>query len=191
MRLEESAGSSALSVCLVMFGLTAGCAAGEKGQYYQATVPDTLDLAERAGFAINGLTGCLNPRRRYELYFVVRFDSNPPFMYHEHTGIINNPKFAEAMPKMRVMRLLIYEAEPERMAKQLGSSLPDGVKIVAGMSITAVTLGEVPNTLSLRLKTPMPKLKELILEFEDIGFSPDSPRPTAVTVTVRNQREPV
>ena len=27
-----------------------------KGQWYQAMVPDTLDLADRARFAINGLT---------------------------------------------------------------------------------------------------------------------------------------
>jgi hypothetical protein len=36
---------------------------GLAGQYYVAEAPDTLDLAERAELAINGLAGVLNPDR--------------------------------------------------------------------------------------------------------------------------------
>ncbi len=36
-----------------------------KGQYYDATVPDTLDLAERARLTVHGLTSFLNPNQNY------------------------------------------------------------------------------------------------------------------------------
>ncbi|MBM3240005.1 hypothetical protein FJZ31_27275 [Candidatus Poribacteria bacterium] len=71
---------------------------------YETYVPDTLDLADRASLAINALTGALDPERSYEIYFVVRFSANPPYMYHDTTGLpTNNPKFAESLPLMRVM----------------------------------------------------------------------------------------
>ena len=71
---------------------------------YETYVPDTLDLANRASLAINALTGALDPERDYEIYFVVRFSANPPYMYHDTTGLpTNNPKFAESLPMMRVM----------------------------------------------------------------------------------------
>ncbi len=74
------------------------------GKRYEATVPDTLDLAARAEIALNVLTGALDPDANYELYFYVRFHADPPFMQHERTGLpTNNPKFAESMPMMRVM----------------------------------------------------------------------------------------
>ena len=38
-----------------------------KGERYPATVPDTLDLAERAALAVNALTGAADPKRdRYK-----------------------------------------------------------------------------------------------------------------------------
>ena len=39
-----------------------------EGEKYEATVPDTLDLAERARLAVNGLTGPTNPLADYEIY---------------------------------------------------------------------------------------------------------------------------
>lgn len=41
---------------------------------------------------------------------------------------------------MKVARLLVYEGSYEDMQKQLGRSLPDGVKTWANMSITVTTL---------------------------------------------------
>lgn len=38
------------------------------GQYYQATVPDTLDLAERARLSVHALTCFLNPQAEYAPY---------------------------------------------------------------------------------------------------------------------------
>ncbi|MBI4587175.1 MAG: hypothetical protein HY717_24445 [Planctomycetes bacterium] len=75
-----------------------------KGKSYEAAVPDTLDLADRARLGINCLTGALDPDYGYELYFIVQFKANPPFMVHEASGLpTNNPKFAESMPMMRLM----------------------------------------------------------------------------------------
>jgi hypothetical protein len=36
-----------------------------RGQYYEARVPDTLDLAERARLAVNGMTGLMYPDKFY------------------------------------------------------------------------------------------------------------------------------
>ena len=71
-----------------------------KGLYYEARVPDTLDLAERARAAINALTGNLDPDRSYGVYQRFRF-GNPP----EMGGLTWNlpAKNARALPYMRTM----------------------------------------------------------------------------------------
>ena len=43
----------------------------ESGTYYQATVPDTLDLAERAGYGINHFTSIISEENNYEMYWSV------------------------------------------------------------------------------------------------------------------------
>ncbi|MFN8008216.1 MAG: glycoside hydrolase family 127 protein [Terriglobia bacterium] len=74
------------------------------GEYYEAAVPDSLDLAERASLAINGLAGTLDVERNYEIYFRVLFFTNPPYLFHDTTGFpTNNPKFGESFPMMRIM----------------------------------------------------------------------------------------
>ena len=82
---------------------------------YVDSVPDTLDLAERASLAINGLTGAVDRDRAYEIYFIVRFCTNPPHMYHDTTGWpTNNPKFAESLPMMRLMSGSEQNTDDER-----------------------------------------------------------------------------
>ena len=73
------------------------------GEHYKATVPDTLDLAERAGLAINGLGGTLDPESDYDHYFRVTYKAQPPYMYHLAFDTTNVAKFAESFPFMRVM----------------------------------------------------------------------------------------
>ena len=51
------------------------------GVYYEANVPDTLDLAERAEMTINALTRCTNPEENYDAYFFGELRRNPPVMY--------------------------------------------------------------------------------------------------------------
>src|SRR5262245_27462593 len=53
-----------------------------KGETYEALVPDTLDLAERARLAINALTEMLNPNLDQQLYFSVCCMADPPMMIH-------------------------------------------------------------------------------------------------------------
>ena len=72
-----------------------------EGERYQATIPDTLDLADRTELALNGLGGSLNPELDYENYFWIRYSANPAYMYHWAFGPTNEPKFAESFPLMR------------------------------------------------------------------------------------------
>ena len=71
-----------------------------EGARYEALVPDTLDLQERAALAVNGLTGPTDPEADYEMYFSVRLRSNPPWMRHWF-GDMCQSKFMEALPLMR------------------------------------------------------------------------------------------
>jgi hypothetical protein len=50
---------------------------------YKLKVPDTLDLAERAEFAINALTRATNPRMDYAAYLNLFFGRNPVVMRKE------------------------------------------------------------------------------------------------------------
>ena len=70
------------------------------GARYEAMVPDTLDLAERAALAVNGLTGPLDPDADYELYWWAIFHRNPPIMNHDFNDHVQI-KFHEALPLMR------------------------------------------------------------------------------------------
>lgn len=68
------------------------------------STPDTLDLAERAAIAINGLTGVLDPAYDHEIFFWVKFKSRPPYMHHDSVALpTTNCKFAESLAMMRVM----------------------------------------------------------------------------------------
>jgi len=70
---------------------------------YEAEVPDTLDLAERARIAINALTRQFDPELDYEICEVVRFNVRPPYMYHTVGDHLLQAKYAESLPMMRVM----------------------------------------------------------------------------------------
>lgn len=97
------------------------------GTRYQATVPDTLDLADRAELSLRVLTGILDPDCNYELYFLATFQANPPYMSHERTGLpTNNPKFAESLPMMRLMCGSNYNRDIEtRMMEYMVSAIGD------------------------------------------------------------------
>src|SRR3990172_270836 len=74
------------------------------GDRYKATVPDTLDLADRAALAINGMAGSTDPACNYHHYFYVRYCARPPYMYHwGASDSCCTPKFAESFPMMRLM----------------------------------------------------------------------------------------
>lgn len=72
------------------------------GGRYRAMVPDTLDLAERAALAVQGLTGPTDADADYEIYWRVHFDHNPPMMQHDGNDHVQ-VKFMEALPLMRLI----------------------------------------------------------------------------------------
>jgi len=73
------------------------------GESHEATVPDTLDLADRAELAINGVGGTIDPALHYQMYFRVRYAVKTPFMSHHGADTTCDPKYAESFPMMRLM----------------------------------------------------------------------------------------
>lgn len=74
-----------------------------RGTRYEATVPDTLDLTERAEVALKGLGGTLDPAVLYQQFFLVRYTCKTPFMRHHAADTTCTPKHAESFPMMRLM----------------------------------------------------------------------------------------
>lgn len=71
-----------------------------EGNRYTKQVPDTLDLAERMGLALNALTNVWMPEQRWALPFIVDFSRRPPVLFVNHlTDAYLNipPKFLEAL----------------------------------------------------------------------------------------------
>ena len=67
------------------------------GDYYDALVPATLDLAERAGLCVNALTETLDPAFDDELYWIVDLLAREPAMYHTVDDHVQ-AKFLQALP---------------------------------------------------------------------------------------------
>ena len=78
-----------------------------QGQWYEAVVPDTLDLAERARLAVHGLTSFLNRRDNYSPFIQAFFRYNPAYMFGPGGGNMYGPhnwgKIAESLLKARLM----------------------------------------------------------------------------------------
>jgi hypothetical protein len=70
-----------------------------QGKWYEARVPDTLDLAERARLALRSLTNNLDPEDYYAVT-TVSFDKSP--RVHSPNWDIT-PKNARTLPTLRVM----------------------------------------------------------------------------------------
>ena len=84
--------------------MKAHTALDDAGGRYQAIVPDTLDLAERAAVALNGLGGMIDPSLGHHMFFAVKYCSNPPYMSHfASSDYVGDPKFAQSLPMMRLM----------------------------------------------------------------------------------------
>ena len=72
-----------------------------RGQWREAIVPDTLELAQRARFSINILTNGVEPKQYYSVYQCFSFGNGkatPSNLTWNITG-----KYARALPWMRVM----------------------------------------------------------------------------------------
>ncbi len=99
-----------------------------KGERYQALVPDTLDLQERAAWAVNVLTRATDPQMDYEMYFSVDIQRNPPMMDHNFSDICV-VKFMEALPLMRLVSGNRDNLEVDRRWREvaLHNLGPDGI----------------------------------------------------------------
>jgi len=72
------------------------------GERYEALVPDTLDLQERAALAVNVLTEATDPDADYEMYWLTHLDKNPIVMQHDFNDHCQC-KFIEALPLVRIV----------------------------------------------------------------------------------------
>ncbi len=75
----------------------------KQAQRYEATVPDTLDLAERARLALHGIAGTIDPADEYMMWFEVYWCNNPPYLKHSGCDVEISAKFLDAMTQLRLI----------------------------------------------------------------------------------------
>jgi len=102
------------------------------GGRYEAEVPDTLDLAERMGLAINAMTNVWDPEEKHSLAFNVDFSHRPAIMTTNHlTDAYLNipPKFLEALAVCRLASGsdLNLDVDAQVIASQLDLLGDDGL----------------------------------------------------------------
>ena len=73
------------------------------GTYFEAQIPDTLDLAERGALAVQGLINFLDPQQGYDQYQIAFFNVNPPYMAHYNMEAGNQGKIAKGIVTNRLM----------------------------------------------------------------------------------------
>src|SRR5690348_751791 len=55
------------------------------GSRYDDTIPDALDIAERAKLEVNGLTGITDSMADHEIFWFADFHRDPPVMIHAYS----------------------------------------------------------------------------------------------------------
>ena len=98
------------------------------GRRYEALVPDTLDLQDRAALGINGITGPTDPDADYEIYFIAYFGRNKPIMEHS-LDVDCQAKLQESLPLLRLVSGsdLNCHVDPCWMRVMLQMQGPDGL----------------------------------------------------------------
>lgn len=99
-----------------------------RGETYEAAVPDTLDLAERAAAAVHGLTATTDPDCNAEIYWFAEFGFRKPSMYHDFNDWCEYKYYA---PSMLLRQACgsdeAMDVEWHRMANLLQMQAPDGL----------------------------------------------------------------
>ncbi len=101
-----------------------------RGERYEDSIPDTLDIAHRAELAINALTGITDADAEYEVYWQAELFRNPAVMMHDHNDWVQSVEgFMEALPLLRVATGsdLNAQVDPVWMQVLLKSIGPDGL----------------------------------------------------------------
>ncbi|MEW6754788.1 MAG: hypothetical protein AB1505_27975 [Candidatus Latescibacterota bacterium] len=98
------------------------------GRFHAATVPATLDLAERAALAVNGIGGTIDPEL-LTMWGLVHYAAHRPHLSHWASAeILVDPKLAESLTLMRVMSGSQQHLEVERRYRaSILSRLEDGL----------------------------------------------------------------
>jgi len=98
------------------------------GEYYDAQVPATLDLAERARLCVNALTETTDPAYDDEMYWVIDLLSHEPAMYHSVDDHVQ-AKFFQALPLNRTQcgSEQNLDVEHRLMQTYLNMQGPDGL----------------------------------------------------------------
>ena len=124
---QQEAGSPAIQY--IREDIPAFEALSYPGERYEAMVPDTLDLAERAALAVNGLTGPTAPEADHEVYMHAYFHHNPPVMDLNWPGSSLMMLFSEALPLMRIISGsdINTHVDPRWMEVTLKMQGPDGL----------------------------------------------------------------
>jgi hypothetical protein len=100
------------------------------GARYEDSVPDTLDIAERAGLGVHLLTSITDPHADDEIYWLVDFSRNPPVMLHDFNDWVTNCEgLMEALPLLRQATGSSLNDQVDRawMTSLLRSIGPDGL----------------------------------------------------------------
>ena len=104
------------------------------GTYYEGTVPDTLDLAERARLGLHYFNSITDASLNYEMYFGAHFDTHPSSMYAHVTSLgACQEKALEAIAFERLMTGSSLNLDREvKMVDMLASMLgEDGLQWVS------------------------------------------------------------
>lgn len=81
---------------------------------YDATVPDTLDLAEHCRLALRGVANNSDPDMYGQTWFTANFASSQPFYAHGPADAVCTPKVAESFPLLRFVTGVAEFEELER-----------------------------------------------------------------------------
>ena len=73
------------------------------GDRYEATVPDTLDLAHRAELALRGIAGLTDSNNGYQQWHIINWASNPPNLIHHYCEMDCTTKQWDAMAQLRAV----------------------------------------------------------------------------------------
>ena len=101
-----------------------------KGTRYTDTIPDTLDIADRAQLCIDVMTSIADPNADDEVYWLTTFYQNPPIMKHDFNDWVQTVEgMMEALPLVRVATGSNKNADVDAtwMRVQLQTIGPDGL----------------------------------------------------------------
>ena len=100
-----------------------------EGERYEAAVPDTLELVERAGLALHNLTEATDPLADYEPYYIIGLRDDPPVLIHNSWHGATLANFMESVPLTRIMTGSEKNSEVDRRWMEITLKMqgPDGL----------------------------------------------------------------